>query len=277
MPLNADFIFDLNIPVRHMRYDDRDTLLYALSLGAGLGNDLSLVQESDQHVIPSFGQNLAFDDSWLGNAGIDLSMVMHAGLSLSFSAPFAPSGEADAKARVIGLTDKGAGKAALVHHETVIYQGGAPVFTSMSSIFVRGGGGFGKSRGVEPARMPTPDTAPFKTISVKTRQDQALLFRLLGDRNPLHSRPEIAHAAGFERPILHGACTFGIACLTTLELFCDGLPERMKSFAARFSGPVYPGETLEFTFWKTPNGIAFNAHAQDRGAPVLDDGRADLI
>lgn len=276
MSLEADLLLDLRIPERHIRYDDRDTLLYALSLGAGLGDDLSLIQETGQRVIPSFGQNLAFDDTWLETAGIDLADVVHAGLDLAFRAPFAPAGEAKARAKVIGLTDKGPGKAGLVHHETTIYQSGAPIFTSTSSMFVRGGGGFGGSRGTEPPRPSTPEDGPIKRVTVPTRPDQALLFRLLGDRNPLHCLPDVAREAGFERPILHGACTFGIACLTVLQEFCAGRPERMEGFAARFSGPVYPGEPLEFVFWHLPNGVAFTATAADRGTPVLADGRAKL-
>lgn len=276
MTLNADRLLDLDIPVRNVRYDDRDTLLYALSLGAGLNGDLELVQETGQRVIPSFGQNLAFDDSWLGSAGIDLGTVVHAGLDLGFAAPLAPAGEAQVRARVIGLTDKGAGKAALVHHEAVIHQGGAPVFTSTSSMFVRGGGGFGGSRGTEPGRTAAPAGTPLRTVTVATRADQALLFRLLGDRNPLHSRPEAARAAGFDGPILHGACTFGIACLTVLREFCDSRPEHMAGFAARFSGPVYPGEPLDFTFWTVPDGIAFTAAVGSRGTTVLDGGHARL-
>lgn len=276
MSLNADLLLDLDIPKRRVSYEDRDTLLYALSLGAGLGGDLGFVQEAGQRVVPTFGQNLAFDDSWLETAGIDLATVVHAGLDLSFSAPLEPSGEAEAVARVVGLTDKGPGKAGLVHHETVIHQNGAPVFTSASSMFVRGGGGFGGSRGTQPARMPEPEGEPTGTVTVPTRPDQALLFRLLGDRNPLHSQPDIARSAGFDRPILHGACTFGIACLTVLQEFCGGHPERMDGFAARFSGPVYPGESLDFTFWTMPDGIAFKASARERGMPVLDGGHARL-
>ncbi|MDK3017324.1 MaoC family dehydratase [Pseudodonghicola flavimaris] len=276
MPLNADRLMGLQIPDRHLRYDDRDTLLYALSLGAGLGADLGLVQEQGQRVVPSFGQNLAFNDSWMEAAGVDLEMVVHGGLELSFAAPFAPAGEVDVTAGIVGLTDKGVGKAAIIRHRTEVARDGAVIFTSSSNLFVRGAGGFGGSRGEEAPRLPAPEGAPQATAEVPTRPDQALFFRLMGDRNPLHSLPEVARAAGFDRPILHGACTFGIACLTVLERYCGGDPARMAGFAARFSGPLFPGETLVFQFWETGDGVAFTAHAKERDAPVLSDGRATL-
>lgn len=276
MPLDRDRLLGLAIPSRKLRYDDRETLLYALSLGAGTGPDLRLVQEEGQRVIPSFGQNLAFDDSWMTAAGIDLSRVVHGGLELTFHAPFAPSGDVEVRSRIVGLTDKGEGKAAIIRHKTGIFRDDRRIFTSSSDLFVRGGGGFGGSVGEEAARIAMPDGPPTATAEVATRPDQALLFRLLGDRNPLHSLPDVARKAGFDAPILHGACTFGIACLSVLEKYCGGAPERMNSFAARFSGPLYPGETLCLDFWETGGGVAFTARARDRNTPVLSDGRASL-
>lgn len=276
MPLNADLLMGLEIPDRRVAYDDRDTLLYALSLGAGLGADLGLAQEQGQRVVPSFGQNLAFNNSWMDAAGVDLAMVVHGGLELTFAAPFAPAGEVDIAARIVGLTDKGEGKAAIIRHRTEVLCEGRVIFTSSSNLFVRGAGGFGGSRGEEAPRHPAPEGAPEATVEVSTRPDQALFFRLMGDRNPLHSLPDVARAAGFDRPILHGACTFGIACMTVLEQYCGGDPARMASFAARFSGPLYPGETLVFDFWQTGDGVAFSARAKERDASVLSDGRATL-
>ncbi len=277
MPLNAERLMGLEIPTRQVRYDDSETLLYALALGAGAQDDPHLIQEDGQQVIPSFGQNLAFDDSWMDQARIDLNTVVHGGLDLTFEAPFTPSGAVEARASIIGLTDKGAGKAGIVRHETRLYREGQRIFTSTSNLFVRGGGGFGGSVGEQASRHASLDRAPDANAEVTTRIDQALLFRLLGDRNPLHSQPDVARQAGFARPILHGACTFGIACLAVLERYCNGAPERMKTFAARFSGPLYPGETLTFDFWKTDSGVAFAATSKDRDTPVLSDGRADLI
>ena len=276
MPLHAEKLMNLKIPDRQVTYTDRDTLLYALSLGAGLGDHLGLVQEEAQRVIPSFGQNLAFNDSWMGEAGVDLAKVVHGGLELTFDAPFAPAGEVDVSASIVGLADKGAEKAGIIRHRTEVLRKGKRIFTSTSNLFVRGGGGFGGSVGEQAQRLASPDGEADAIIEVPTRPDQALLFRLLGDRNPLHSQPGVARAAGFDRPILHGACTFGIGCLTVLQAYCGGDPARLTGFAARFSGPVYPGETLIFSFWNTPGGLAFAARVKERDAPVLADGRATL-
>ena len=276
MALDPERLLKLEIRPRQVPYSDRDTLLYALSVGAGFGSDLSLVHETGQRVVPSFGQALAFGDEWLAEGGVDLAKVVHGGLDLRFDAPFAPAGSVDVRTNVVGLADKGEGKAGIIVQETGLFQEGRRIFTSRSNLFVRGGGGFGGSVGQQPETNALPDRPADETASVETRADQALLFRLLGDRNPLHAVPEVARSAGFERPILHGACTFGIACLAVLQRFCAGDPANMTRFAARFSGPLYPGETLLFSFWKLETGIAFSATTRERGQPVLDGGRADL-
>lgn len=274
--LDPGRLLGLEFPARRVAYADRETLLYALSLGAGRQADLGLVHEDRQRVVPSFGQVLAFDDSWMADAGVDLAKVVHGGLDLAFDTPLAPHGAVDVTGRIIGLTDKGEGKAAIILQETELHQDGRRVFTSRSSLFVRGGGGFGGSRGAQPASHERPDRPADDMLEVPTTNDQALLFRLLGDRNPLHAVPEVARAAGFERPIMHGAATFGIACLAVLGRFCGGDPGRLGGFAARFSGPLYPGETVLMSFWNEPDAIAFGASVRERGAPLLDGGRASL-
>lgn len=276
MPLDPDRLGALDIPSREAAYQDRDVLLYALSLGAGLGNDLALVQEQGLRVVPSFAQVLAFDDSWMAAGGVELAHAVHGSLDLWFAGPLAPSGTAAVRSRIAGLTDKGAGRGGIIHQEVTIAQGGRDVCTALSSIFIRGGGGFGGSTGDQPATDRPAEQKVDAVVEVPTRPDQALFFRLLGDRNPLHSLPGVATKAGFDRPILHGACTFGIACLTVLERYCRGEPERMKRFAARFSGPLYPGETLVFEFRPQPAGIAFRATSRERDAPVLDAGIAEF-
>lgn len=276
MPLDPDRLLSLKIAERHVSYTVRDTLLYSLSLGAGLAGDLRLVHEDGLRVIPSFGQNLAFGDAWMADCGIDLATVVHGGLDLAFGAPFAPSGGCDIDARIIGLGDKGAGKAATVLLETTVAQAGAQVLTSRSTLFVRGAGGFGGSRGTETELIRVPERPADERVEVTTRPDQALFFRLLGDFNPLHALPDKARAAGFDGPIMHGAATFGIACLTILQRYCASDPRRMQRFAARFSGPLYPGETLQFSIWGSEGRISFAASAKERGKPVLDGGLAEI-
>ncbi|MDW6023387.1 MaoC/PaaZ C-terminal domain-containing protein [Mesorhizobium sp. BAC0120] len=276
MTLDPARLLGREFPARHLDYSDRDTLLYALSLGAGLSDDLSLVHEDGQRVVPTFGQILAFDDSWMAGAGVDLAKVVHGGLDVHFDIPMAASGSVKVQDKIIGLTDKGEGKAGIILQESGLFQAGRRVLTFRSSLFVRGGGGFGGSAGEQLEFESLPEREADEIVEVSTRRDQALLFRLLGDRNPLHAIPDVARAAGFERPILHGAATFGIACLTVLQRFCAGDPGRLSRIAARFSGPLYPGETILFSFWRTDTGVAFSGRTRERSSPLLDGGRADI-
>lgn len=279
MPLDPKALMSLPIPARKVAYDGRDSLLYALAAGMGgsaSAADLPFVWEREQRVLPSMATILAFDDSWLASRGIDLRDVVHGALDLRFHAPLTPSGEATCDTRVIGLDDKGAGRPGLVFAETTVAQGDARACIVLSTLFVRGGGGFGGATGIMPDRAPIPSTEPQRETRLATAVNQAMLFRLLGDRNPLHIDPELAVQVGFARPILHGACTFAIACAETLRAFCDHDPLRLRRFAARFAGPLYPGETLAFAFWREGDRVAFRAGAVERDAPVLDNGLAEL-
>ena len=272
MPLDPDRLFNLDLPVRRYSYDDSEPMLYALAVGA-TAKDLSFVYERDLKVIPSFAQIAAYDDSWLESGGIDLQHVVHGSLDIEFFDSFAASGTAEIRTGIAGLGDKGEGRGGIIHQSMEIAQNGRPVANCLSSLFVRGAGGFGGDRGRQPEAMAAPEGAPHAIVEVGTAANQAALFRLLGDRNPLHIDPEFARAAGFGTPILHGAATFGLACLTVLKAYCQGEPSRMKRFAARFSGPVFPGETLVFSFWQMDQEIRFRASAKERNAPVLDGGR----
>ncbi|MBL8587296.1 MAG: MaoC family dehydratase N-terminal domain-containing protein [Methylobacteriaceae bacterium] len=254
-------------------------MLYALAIGAGQTGeaaDLPFVYESGLVVAPSFAVTLAFDDSWIDGAGIDLAQVLHGGLDVAFDAPLAPSGDVEIAPAIVGLDDKGPGKGAIILQETRIAQNGALRAVVTSSLFVRGGGGFGGSTGRPAQLFRTPDRPPDAMREIATAANQALLFRLLGDRNPLHVDPAAARAAGFDRPILHGACTFGVACLAVLREVCGLDPARLKRVAARFAGVVYPGETLLFSFWREGATLAFRAQTRERAAPALEGGLAEF-
>jgi acyl dehydratase len=276
MKLDPTRLMALAIPSRDISYADRDTMHYALAVGLGAEADLAFVHEAALRVVPSMATMLAFDDTWLDAGGIDLRRVVHGALDLRFHKPLAPAGTVRAESRINGLGDKGEGRGGLVHQQVTLRQDGMACCTVLSTVFVRGAGGFGGDQGVAPEAVAIPATAPAETAEVATAANQALLFRLLGDRNPLHALPETARAAGFAAPILHGACTFGIACAETLRRFCGRDPARLTRLAARFAGPLYPGETLRFSFWPHAEGMAFRAEAKDRGAIVLDNGLAGL-
>lgn len=273
MVLNPERLLGASIPTRRKTYEDREPILYALSVGAR-ADELDLVHETRLRVIPSYAQMVGFDDSWLDACGVDLARVVHGSLDIVFHDALKAFGAVDVATRISGLTDKGEGRGGIIHQETRINQSGTLVSTGRSSLFVRGGGGFGGDRGTQPEPTEIPEGEPHLVASVATMVNQAALFRLLGDRNPLHIDPATAQCAKFDGPILHGAATFGVACLTFLRHFCDTDPARLKRFAARFAGPVYPGETLEFSFWQSSDTCLFRATAKERGVPVLDSGLA---
>jgi acyl dehydratase len=279
MPLDPLGLMALPISPRNVVYASRDSLLYALSAGfSATANpaDLPFTWEHGQRVVPTMATMLAFDDSWLDAANIDLKQVVHGALDLRFHKLLATEGQAVATARIAGLDDKGAGRAGLVFVETVVSQDSTPACTILSTIFVRGAGGFGGATGEQATAAKPPERAPDTETEVLTAPNQAMLFRLLGDLNPLHIDPVLAKQVGFDRPILHGACTFAIACAEVLRVFCGHEPARLARFAARFAGPLYPGETLAFSFWRDGDRIAFRARAAERDAIVLDGGLVEL-
>lgn len=282
MPLDPHRLTSLSLPPRSVSYTDREAMLYALAVGLGRNGgddgDLGFVFEASLRTVPSFATTVAFNDGWLEAGGIELAQVVHGAQHLRFAAPLPPAATVSAQTRIVGLVDKGAGRGGIVVHETTLADPatGKVFVVGRSSLFVRGGGGFGGSTGVAPESPPVPSSAPDKLIDVATTRNQALIFRLLGDRNPLHADPAVARAAGFARPILHGACTYGIACATLLRHFCDLDPARLLEIEARFAGPLHPGETLRFGTWRNGRELAFRAHAVERDAIVLDNGHAVL-
>lgn len=254
--------------------------LYNLGLGAGSDpmdpRELSYVVDRTPQVLPTFGCVAAsFNDvdppkvSWPG-VEIDLAKILHASEKVIVPAPLPPSGSARSVSRIVDIWDKG--KAAVVVLETsVTSTDGTPLWTQQRSIFARGEGGFGGERGPSTA-AEQPDRAPDFEIDIPTAPQQALLYRLCGDRNPLHSDPEFAAAAGFDRPILHGLCTYGMTCKAVVDTALDGDAGAVRSFGARFAGVVFPGETLRAHIWKAGDRLLGNVVAPDRdNAAVLGD------
>jgi acyl dehydratase len=178
----------------------------------------------------------------------------------------------------LGVYDKGQ-KGAIIDTETVLKDAadGAPIVTLTSSIFARGDGGFGGPSEGAPEPHSPPDRAPDLRVELGTRPDQALLYRLSGDRNPLHADPVIAKMAGFPRPILHGLCTYGLTCRAVLQTFAGFRPERIKSHEARFSSPVFPGETLVVDLWRDGEVVSFEAKVPSRNVTVIKNGKTVLL
>jgi acyl dehydratase len=254
--------------------------LYNLALGAGADpidpRELSYVIDGDPQVLPTFGCVAAsFNDveppkvSWPG-IEIDLAKILHASERVTVPAPLPPWGSARAVSRIAEVWDKG--KAAVVVLETsVTGLDGKALWTQRRSIFARGEGGFGGERGPSTSSV-VPDRAPDVEVDIPVLPQQALLYRLCGDRNPLHSDPGFASAAGFPRPILHGLCTYGMTCKTIVDAVLDGDAGAVGSYGARFAGVVFPGETLRMDVWKEDDRLLANVVAPSRDDAAVLSG-----
>ena len=260
---------------------EKDCLLYALGVGAGLGapgHDLQFTTENTGGIalkaIPSFITVLNVGAPPPAMANIDIGRMLHAEHSVELLRPLPPQGSAWIRNRVADVEDKGS--SAIIHNTATLYadaQGLVPIAHSNSSIFVRGAGGFGGPRHPSPP-YALPGRAPDFRISSQTRPEQALLYRLSGDRHRLHSDPEFARERGFPRPILHGLCTYGFACRALIEALCDGDSDRFAAMSGRFSRPVLPGETLTTEIWREADGEATFHMLNAEGETVLERGTA---
>lgn len=260
-------------------YDKRDTILYALGLGYGVDPldeaELPFVYEKDLRCLPSYANILCHPGFWAQDPqfGIDWVKILHAEQDLVMHQALPATGAIRGEYRVAGLEDKGEGRGALLHQEKDLFDDatGDHLATVRSTLFLRGNGGEGGFGDAMPAAQPVPDRAPDRIVEIPTLPRQALIYRLSGDWNPLHADPTIARKAGFDRPILHGLCTKGLANRAILASYCDHDVARFQSMFVRFSKPVMPGETIRFEFFEEGAGqLRFRAVAVERNAVVLD-------
>jgi acyl dehydratase len=273
MPLDPTAIGATGGP-QERTWTSMDCLLYALGVGAGI-DELQFSTEKDQEVLPTFaviigGGGVPFDKIGSFNP----AMLVHGEQAIEVYRPIPADGALRSTGRVAAIWDKGEGKGAVcvMESEAVDAATGEPLFKTTMSAFIRGEGGFGGERGPSAPKTGAPDRAADHVVTYETRPDQALLYRLSGDRNPLHSDPEFAKMAGFERPILHGLCTYGFTGRALLHSLCDGRVDRFKSMSVRFSKPVMPGDTLTVSMWVDGNEAAFQTRTQN-GEIVIDQGR----
>lgn len=259
-------------------WDADDVQLYALAVGAGqdpLDELASTTENSDGvalTVLPTF-LNIVTRSARV-DYDVDRTKLVHAEQSFTLAGPLPTGGRARVTARVTEVWDKGSAALVTTEAEAVDAGTGAPLGTSRQTVFVRGAGGFGGERGPAAPDNARPDRAPDHQVTLTTRPEQALLYRLTGDRNPLHSDPAFAARAGFERPILHGMCTYGFAGRVLLAHACGGDPARFGAMSARFSRPVLPGDELRVALWLDDAGADFVTTRGDD--VVLDRGRLAL-
>ena len=276
MPIDLSAVGKKLDKVTHT-YTERDVMLYALGVGAGT-DELPFVYEQELRVLPTFAVIPAFPAMLnLGGAmQVNPAMVLHGEQRIELHDTIPTSGTITTTPTIRAVYDKIKGAVLVVETESVD-QRGKLLFRNTSGIFVRGEGGFGGDRGPSGPRNVPPNRPADKSISMKTLPQQALIYRLSGDMNPLHADPNFAAMGGFDRPILHGLCTFGHAGRAVLQAFCGNDPKRMKSFEVRFSGVVFPGETITTDMWQVePGKIVFTARTE-RGEAVLSSAAAEVV
>jgi acyl dehydratase len=279
MPLDLGAVGRGAGPVE-VSWTSQDALLYALGVGAGQDDplgELAFTTENTrgvpQQVLPTFALVLGqrAQGLWVDLGDFDRTRLLHAEQELTLSGPLPVEGRARLTATVTGIFDKGSGALAVTSTTADDPVTGQRLFNTRSAVFIRGEGGFGGDRGPRP-RWPEPSGAPGIEVGVETRPDQALLYRLSGDRNPLHSDPSFASLGGFPRPILHGLCTYGITARVLLRALCDGDPAGFGSITGRFTRPVLPGEKLTVSAWPAGDGRHLFRTTDSTGAVVIDQG-----
>lgn len=280
--MNLDAISNFRFEAVTHIYSRKDTILYALGLGYGANpadpSQLAFVYEDKLLTVPSMCCVLAHPGMWVRNPalGIDWLKMLHGEQSFEIHSPIPPEGTVVGTYAIIAVEDKGAGKGAILHQIKQLNDkaSGQLRATVRSVLFMRGDGGCGGFGEVpEPAR-PLPESVPSSACEIATLAQSALIYRLSGDYNPIHADPGAATKAGFEAPILHGLCTFGVATRALLSTFANGAPERLKSLSVRFSRPVFPGETIKTEFFGTGGEVRFRSRVVERDVIVLDRGSA---
>lgn len=276
MPLDHGLIGVESAPYERS-WTSADTLLYALGVGAGTG-ELAFTTENSagirQRVLPTFAVLAAQAPTGRRLGDFDPAMLVHAEQAFELHRELPPAGRVRTTSTVTGVYDKGSGALVTSEARAVDAESGEPLITSRSSVFIRGEGGFGGERGPRD-EWADPGRPPDHTVTYETHPDQALLYRLSGDRNPLHSDPAFAARAGFPRPILHGLCTYGITGRALLHAVAGSDPARFAAMSGRFSSPVFPGETLTVSIWTGDGGAtALFRTAKEDGTVVIDRGRA---
>lgn len=284
MAIDYEKLLNRDFGVLEHHYTEKDSMLYAL--GIGLGQDpldeecLRFVYEQDLKVMPSQAVVLAYPGFWAKEAdtGIDWVRVLHAGQELIMHKPLPSSGTVLARTRITDIIDKGPGKGAIIISERTINDkfSGEKYSTVVNTTLARGDGGFGGGNKITAQPEALPNREPDIVCDLPTSPQQALIYRLSGDFNPLHASPEIAASAGFKAPILHGLCSFGVLTHAILKTCCDYDPARFQRIKLRFSAPVYPGDTIRTQIWRDGNKLAFHCTSLEQDKIIITNGFAEV-
>jgi acyl dehydratase len=282
--MNLEKMLKYKVPSVEARLTARDAMLYALGIGVGDHpedeKDLQYVYERAQpfHVMPSLVNVICHPGGWVMAPELEVNWVklLHGEQGFEMHRPLKPDTTYVSRNEVLGVLDKGEGKGAMLflRKELREVQTGELASTIDSTYVLRGDGGCGSTLKEAPVPHALPERAPDLSVSLATLPRAALIYRLSGDYNPIHADPVMARKAGFERPILHGLCSLGVATRAVLRACCDDDPRRLRSLKLRFSSPVYPGETLVTDIWRDGSEVSFRTRVAERDVVVLNNGRA---
>jgi acyl dehydratase len=293
MTLNYHAFKSAPVAECEQRYEARDAILYALGVGCGAdpvdAGDLRHVYEDGLVVLPTFATVLGFPFMWFADPrfGVDAARIVHAGHALRMHAPLPAAGSVHGRTVARAVCDKGAGRGAILvfERELTDLASGRLLATQTMTLMARGDGGFSQVPGNGPAggdplqreRLAVPQTPPDAVVMLPTLPQAALIYRLVADPNPLHADPRFAREAGFDRPILHGLCAYGMAGRAVVQAFAAGDATRLVRLVLHFAAPVFPGDTLRFELWREGAAVRLRASVPQRDAiVVLDAGEATL-
>ena len=272
--INPNAVGETGGPVTRS-WNSKDALLYAVGVGAG-NDELQFTTENtngvDQKVLPTFAVIIGGGGAPMQKIGsFNSALMVHGFMGIELFDEIPADGELESSGSISAIYDKGSAAVVETSSTSVNKATGKPLLSTRSQLFLRGEGGWGGDRGPS-NRVEYPNSEPTHQLTYKTREDQALTYRLSGDRNPLHSDPKFAAMGGFDKPILHGLCTYGFTGRALLHALCDGDTSRFRAMEGRFSKPVIPGDELTVSIW-ADNGEAVFQTKNQNGSVVIDQGR----
>jgi acyl dehydratase len=270
------------LPAVRSTYTPDQVILYHLGIGAGVPptdpGELAYTYEKNLVVLPSFAviPTMGALPGLARVPGLDFdwAMLLHGEQEVILKRPLPPEATVETSARVAEIYDKGKGALVILEAESRD-TAGEPLFANRFSFFIRGEGGFGGDSGPKAGNQP-PERAPDAVIESPTLPQQALLYRLCGDKNPLHADPDFAKLAGFDKPIIHGLCSYGIACKAIVDRVLDGDVTRVARYQARFAGVAFPGETYHTAYWREGERVLLEVKSAQRGTPIISNAVIEL-